>query len=112
MVLRRAFLLSAALATSAVLAACSSAATPLPAPSWTPPPARTAPDYQLGGAYDPPAGVDVVARDRPAPPADSTYSPDQFDAACAAGGMPGSVVLRDRDLVAPAAPAYVFRLSP
>ena len=31
-------------------------------------------DYQLGGAYDPPAGVDIVVRDSTAAPADGLYS--------------------------------------
>lgn len=31
-------------------------------------------DYQLGGAYDPPAGVDIVVRDSTAPAADGIYS--------------------------------------
>lgn len=31
-------------------------------------------DYQLGGAYEPPAGVDIVARDRTASPAPGMYS--------------------------------------
>jgi hypothetical protein len=33
------------------------------------PPLGAGPDYQLGAAYAPPAGVSVVARDRSAPPA-------------------------------------------
>lgn len=32
------------------------------------------PDYQLGGAYDPPDGVGIVARDRTAEPAAGVYS--------------------------------------
>ncbi|MGN6127894.1 MAG: endo alpha-1,4 polygalactosaminidase, partial [Humibacter sp.] len=38
------------------------------------PPAGAAPDYQLGAAYDPPAGVGLVVRDRAATPAPDAYS--------------------------------------
>ncbi|MCH6230175.1 endo alpha-1,4 polygalactosaminidase [Microbacterium sp. CFH 31415] len=38
------------------------------------PPAGAAPDYQLGGAYPPPADVGIVVRDRAEPPADDVYS--------------------------------------
>ncbi len=38
------------------------------------PPANAQFDYQLGGAYDPPAGVMVVARDRTAVPAAGLYN--------------------------------------
>lgn len=38
------------------------------------PPAGAVPDYQLGGAYGPPGGVEIVARDRGAPPARGLYS--------------------------------------
>ncbi|GAA1050363.1 endo alpha-1,4 polygalactosaminidase [Arthrobacter russicus] len=37
------------------------------------PPAAAKFDYQLGGAYDPPNGVTVVARDRLAPPSGAGY---------------------------------------
>lgn len=37
-------------------------------------PAGAAPDYQLGGAYEPADGVGIVGRDRSAPPADAAYS--------------------------------------
>lgn len=37
-------------------------------------PADAVPDYQLGGAYDPPDGVTVVARDSTAEPAPGMYS--------------------------------------
>jgi hypothetical protein len=49
--------------------------------SGAPEPARIAPppvggglDYQLGGAYEPPAGVDIVARDSTESPAPGLYS--------------------------------------
>lgn len=38
------------------------------------PPAGALPDYQLGGAYDPPEGVGIVGRDRSAEPAAGLYS--------------------------------------
>lgn len=45
----------------------SSASVPLP-------PIGATPDYQLGGAYDPPSGVGVAGRDRSAEPAAGVYS--------------------------------------
>ena len=43
--------------------------------SWSPPPANAKFDYQIGGAYPPPAGVRVVSRDWfSASPADGMYS--------------------------------------
>lgn len=41
---------------------------------WSLPPAGTAVDYQLGGAYEPAAEVGVVGRDRSAEPAPGVYS--------------------------------------
>lgn len=38
------------------------------------PPADAMPDYQLGGAYPPAAGVGIVGRDRAAEPAEGVYS--------------------------------------
>lgn len=38
------------------------------------PPANAALDYQLGGAYPPPAGVGIVSRDRTASPAPGLYN--------------------------------------
>lgn len=38
------------------------------------PPANGGLDYQLGGAYDPPAGVTIVSRDRTAAPAAGLYN--------------------------------------
>jgi hypothetical protein len=40
----------------------------------TPPPVNADADYQLGGAYKPPAGVTVVTRDRTARPAGHRYN--------------------------------------
>ena len=44
------------------------------APQVTPPPAHAGFDYQLGGAYSPPDGVDVVVRDHTASPASGLYN--------------------------------------
>ncbi len=41
---------------------------------WELPPADGRFDYQLGGAYPPAAGVEVVVRDRSAPPAPQVYT--------------------------------------
>lgn len=46
---------------------------PMPAQSSLPPAGGT-PDYQLGGAYEPDAVVDIVARDRRADPDPTRYS--------------------------------------
>ncbi|MGV9193633.1 endo alpha-1,4 polygalactosaminidase [Microbacterium sp. MC2] len=64
-------------------------------------PAGAAFDYQLGGAYEPRAGVAVVVRDRLAPPADGVYSicylnafqtqPGELDA------WPDDLLLHDAD---------------
>ncbi|MGW5640876.1 endo alpha-1,4 polygalactosaminidase [Streptomyces sp. NPDC003832] len=65
-------LLVTAVVTALLAAGCGSgepAATEV-----TQPPARAGFDYQLGGAYDPPEGVSVVARDRTAPPAEGVYN--------------------------------------
>ncbi|NQX26548.1 endo alpha-1,4 polygalactosaminidase [Microbacteriaceae bacterium VKM Ac-2854] len=48
------------------LTACSAAPTAFPADGVA--------DYQLGGAYDPPAGVTIVERDSDAEPAEGRYS--------------------------------------
>lgn len=89
---------------STVLAAASmvgcAAETPATPPSSVRlPPVAAAPDYQLGGAYDPPAGVGVAARDRTVEPAVGVYSicyvnafqtqPGELDA------WPDDLVLRD-----------------
>ncbi len=58
-------LLAPGIAAVLLLAACSHAE---PVPGIPLPPAGAAFDYQLGGAYDPPAGVAVVARDATAEP--------------------------------------------
>lgn len=45
-----------------------------PPPSPMLPPADAGLDYQLGGAYPPPAGVEIVSRDRNDPPAAGLYN--------------------------------------
>lgn len=67
------------------------------------PPTSALPDYQLGGAYDPPEGVGIVGRDRSAEPAAGLYSvcyvngfqtqPGELDA------WPDDLLLRDGDEV-------------
>lgn len=64
------------LVVAALLSACAPGA---PADRDDPPavsgfPAGATPDYQLGGAYDPPPGVGIVGRDRSSAPADGVYS--------------------------------------
>ncbi|WP_433796460.1 endo alpha-1,4 polygalactosaminidase [Actinoplanes sp. CA-252034] len=41
---------------------------------WAPPPANATFDYQIGGAYKPPAGVSVVSRDSEAAPVAGLYN--------------------------------------
>ncbi|MFJ6550559.1 endo alpha-1,4 polygalactosaminidase [Microbacterium sp. NPDC091676] len=67
------------------------------------PPTGALPDYQLGGAYDPPEGVGIVGRDRSAEPAAGLYSvcyvngfqtqPGELDA------WPDDLLLHDGDAV-------------
>jgi hypothetical protein len=63
-------LLVAVAATAVLLAQGGSA----DARQVTPPPANGAFDYQLGGGYTPPAGTQIVARDRTESPAQGLYS--------------------------------------
>ncbi|WP_437062764.1 endo alpha-1,4 polygalactosaminidase [Streptomyces sp. enrichment culture] len=44
------------------------------AATFSPPPAHAGFDYQIGGAYTPPAGVEVVSRDHTASPAAGLYN--------------------------------------
>ena len=44
------------------------------AATWAPPPGNASFDYQIGGAYTPPAGVTVVSRDHEASPAAGLYN--------------------------------------
>src|SRR4051812_45608807 len=64
---------------SIVLAACGGGSTgarpdAATAPELTLPPLDAPVDYQLGGAYDPPDGVQIVSRDRNAAPAAGLYN--------------------------------------
>ena len=80
----------------AVLGACSSEAG---APVELPPP-HAAWDYQIGGPYDPPAGVEVVARDHGADPAPDLYNicyVNAFQAQPGAEDEWGDLLLRDAD---------------
>ncbi|BBH68266.1 hypothetical protein ACTI_49510 [Actinoplanes sp. OR16] len=65
----------AALVLFAVVAigACGQQSPPA-GPAWKPLPTGARFDYQLGGAYPPPAGVTVVSRDREAAPAAGIYN--------------------------------------
>ncbi|MEU0446945.1 endo alpha-1,4 polygalactosaminidase [Streptomyces tendae] len=62
---------TAVLVTAAALVPGS---TPAEAATYTPPPAHAGFDYQIGGAYTPPAGVEVVSRDHTAAPAPGLYN--------------------------------------
>jgi len=62
---------TAVLVTAAALVPGS---TPAEAATYTPPPAHAGFDYQIGGAYTPPAGVKVVSRDHTASPAPGLYN--------------------------------------
>jgi hypothetical protein len=55
---------------AALLTGCAASGTPEPAL----PPVGAGFDYQLGGAYPPPDGVEIVARDRSAESLDDAYS--------------------------------------
>ncbi|WP_405656374.1 endo alpha-1,4 polygalactosaminidase [Streptomyces sp. RK9] len=97
-VLRRCTTATAALAATA--AACLLA--PAPATASTPangvalPPPHAGFDYQIGGAYTPPAGVRVVSRDRAAAPALGLYNLCYVNAFQA---QPGAEKEWDKDLL-------------
>lgn len=63
------------------------------------PPSGAAPDYQLGGAYTPPHGVGIVARDRTEKPAQGVYSICYVNAFQTQPGeldeWPGTALLKD-----------------
>lgn len=62
------------------------------------PPAHAGFDYQIGGAYPPPDGVEVVTRDRGAEPVDGLYNicyVNAFQAQPGAEGEWGELLLRD-----------------
>lgn len=62
-------LLVITIAALCLLSGCATASTGV-----TLPPEGGTPDYQLGAAYAPPAGVDIVARDRTAPAPQGVYA--------------------------------------
>ncbi|HOW01515.1 MAG TPA: hypothetical protein PLY19_08620, partial [Rhodoglobus sp.] len=63
------------LAFALVLTGCTSPpSAPDPAPDGVPFPVDATADYQLGGAYPPPAGVTLVARDSTEEPLAAAYS--------------------------------------
>ncbi len=82
-------------------AASSPVATPTAPAVVALPPAGATPDYQLGGAYPPPPGVGIVARDRTAVPADGLYSVCYVNAFQTQPGerdlWPASLLLTDAD---------------
>ncbi|MFE1585160.1 endo alpha-1,4 polygalactosaminidase [Streptomyces sp. NPDC058737] len=69
------------------------------AAAYSPPPAHAGFDYQIGGAYAPPAGVDVVSRDHTASPAPGLYNICYVNAFQAQPGAEGAwdddLLLRD-----------------
>lgn len=67
-------LLVAAVATAATVATTSLLAHDAAEAAVTLPPTHAKFDYQIGGAYTPPAGVQVVTRDRTAAPAAGLYN--------------------------------------
>ncbi|GAA1367499.1 endo alpha-1,4 polygalactosaminidase [Streptomyces beijiangensis] len=67
----RSFAAVTAAAAAVLLTAC--AATP-PSDQFALPPAHSGFDYQIGGAYEPPAGVTIISRDRTAAPAPGAYN--------------------------------------
>lgn len=66
--------LQALLSATVIIALTPCTASPPPQPTPALPPAGGTPDYQLGGAYAPPPGVSIVARDRSDAPAPGLYS--------------------------------------
>ncbi|MFE5602127.1 endo alpha-1,4 polygalactosaminidase [Streptomyces coelicoflavus] len=96
--------LLAGLGATAVLvtaAALVPGSTPAEAAAYSPPPAHAGFDYQIGGAYNPPAGVEVVSRDHSASPAPGLYNICYVNAFQAQPGAEGDwdddLLLRDAD---------------
>ncbi|MGW2129275.1 endo alpha-1,4 polygalactosaminidase [Streptomyces coelicoflavus] len=94
--------LLAGLGATAVLvtaAALVPGSTPAEAAASSPPPAHAGFDYQIGGAYTPPAGVEVVSRDHSASPAPGLYNICYVNAFQAQPGAEGDwdddLLLRD-----------------
>ncbi|MFF0533790.1 endo alpha-1,4 polygalactosaminidase [Streptomyces coelicoflavus] len=80
-------------------AALAPGSTPAEAAAYSPPPAHAGFDYQIGGAYTPPAGVEVVSRDHSASPAPGLYNICYVNAFQAQPGAEGDwdddLLLRD-----------------
>ncbi|WP_345961392.1 endo alpha-1,4 polygalactosaminidase [Streptomyces sp. BRB040] len=94
--------LLAGLGATAVLvtaAALVPGSTPAEAAAYSPPPAHAGFDYQIGGSYTPPAGVEVVSRDHSASPAPGVYNICYVNAFQAQPGAEGDwdddLLLRD-----------------
>ncbi|MEV8127309.1 endo alpha-1,4 polygalactosaminidase [Streptomyces sp. NPDC085944] len=89
---------TAVLVTAAALVPGSSRAE---AAAYSPPPAHAGFDYQIGGAYTAPAGVDVVSRDHTASPAPGLYNICYVNAFQAQPGAEGDwdddLLLRDEN---------------
>ncbi len=84
----------------ALLAACTAAPTPAAEDAIPLPPPHAAWDYQIGGPYTPPDGVEVVARDHGAEPAAGLYTicyVNAFQAQPGAEDEWGDLLLRDGD---------------
>ncbi|AXK34625.1 hypothetical protein DVA86_20210 [Streptomyces armeniacus] len=94
---------AAALAAAALVAAGITGNTPSRASAAEPelPPPGAGFDYQIGGAYDPPAGTEVVSRDRTAEPAAGLYNICYVNAFQVqpgeTGDWPADLLLRDEN---------------
>ncbi|MFI8872628.1 endo alpha-1,4 polygalactosaminidase [Streptomyces sp. NPDC055243] len=100
-VLRRGIAASAALTATAVTCLLTSSTASAGAGAAAPPPPHAGFDYQIGGAYTPPAGVEVVSRDAGASPAPGLYNICYLNAFQAQPGAEGDwdpdLLLRDAD---------------
>jgi len=94
---RTQFLTGAALV-AAVLGGTACSASAAPAATPAPPPVKAGFDYQIGGAYTPPAGVKIVSRDHGDAPAAGLYNicyVNAFQAQPGAEGEWDDLLLRD-----------------
>jgi hypothetical protein len=94
---RTQFLTGAALM-AAVLGGTACSASAAPAATPAPPPVKAGFDYQIGGAYTPPAGVEIVSRDHGDAPAAGLYNicyVNAFQAQPGAEGEWDDLLLRD-----------------
>ncbi|MFH8487069.1 endo alpha-1,4 polygalactosaminidase [Streptomyces longisporoflavus] len=73
-VLRTGIAASAALTATAAACLLAPSTAAAEAGAVEPPPAHAGFDYQIGGAYTPPAGVEIVSRDHTAAPAPGLYN--------------------------------------